>query len=294
MSRPQPFWLPASNYYVLAFAVAVGLFFILWGVLHDTGDELPWVTAGLGASFVLVASVIIRERILRRVSARVVTGYQRKFVNAVPSDSPRTGKLSIEANAAILREIRQKSDAANVLNRFSSGHREVYELCGEYMARNEEELKSVGAASPRLAPLLRGRTTVSELHHYHLLKWAEIEARNLTAEATSQQEPQARIEAAEGALEVIDTALEVYPADRNLLESREAVEGLLTSIKVSRLVSGAERAAFEGRYDDAIAYYSESLFEISRGNLESPEREAASARIQDEIDKLRLASGPLR
>jgi hypothetical protein len=29
----RPFWLPASNYYVLAIAVTIAFFFLVWGIL---------------------------------------------------------------------------------------------------------------------------------------------------------------------------------------------------------------------------------------------------------------------
>ena len=46
-------WLPASNYYALTMAVVIAFFFLVWGILHDGGDETPWISAGIGASAVL-------------------------------------------------------------------------------------------------------------------------------------------------------------------------------------------------------------------------------------------------
>src|SRR5437868_1146683 len=101
MTRSRPFWLPASNYYVLAFAVAVGSFFVLWGILHDTGDATPWITAGVGASFILAGAVVMRELILRRIRMRVLQ--QQRILASQPvglpsGDHRRTGKLTLEAN----------------------------------------------------------------------------------------------------------------------------------------------------------------------------------------------------
>jgi hypothetical protein len=203
-------------------------------------------------------------------------------------DRGRTGKLTIEANALLLREIQQKSDAANVLNRFSSGHREVFELCSDYMSRNEEELKTVGASSPRLAPLLRGRVTVSELHRYHLLRWAEIESRNLTGTATNGSDPQEQIAAAQNALQVIDQALDAYPTEVKLLESRSVVADLVISMKVTELIAAAERAAFHGVYDEAIERYRQALDELSVADASSPERRAAESHVNAEIEKLKV------
>ena len=67
----RPFWLPASNYYVLAVAVSTAFFFVVWGILHDSGEETPWVTAGISASLLLGGAVILRVVILRRAHIRL-------------------------------------------------------------------------------------------------------------------------------------------------------------------------------------------------------------------------------
>src|SRR5688572_5597680 len=94
----RPFWLPASNYYVLAFALSVAFFFLVWGTLHDGGDEIPWVAAGIGASVILIASVILREFVLRRASMRFTA--QRSLTASIPhnhSADPRNpNKLTLE------------------------------------------------------------------------------------------------------------------------------------------------------------------------------------------------------
>src|SRR5205085_12297228 len=65
-------------------------------------------------------------------------------------------KLTLERNAAILREISRKSEAAKVLARFAEGHRDVFELCDEYLAVVRRELPKVAPGSPRPVALLRG------------------------------------------------------------------------------------------------------------------------------------------
>src|SRR5436190_17180475 len=62
----RPFWLPASNYYVFSVALSAAFFFLIWGILHDEGDETPWITSGSSASILLCGAVILREIILRR------------------------------------------------------------------------------------------------------------------------------------------------------------------------------------------------------------------------------------
>ena len=293
-SSRRPFWLPASNYYVLAVAVSTAFFFLVWGILHDGGEETPWVTAGVGASILLSGAVILREVILRRahnrflhqqriMERRVYGGFTAQF-----GDARHSNKLTIEQNAAVLSEIRQKSEAAKVLNKFSAGHREVFELCAEYIARNETELKTVNASSPRLGPLLKGRSTVAEYHHYHMLRWAQIEARMLTNDARNRAKTAEKIESAQKALSVIESALESYPSEVSLIQSQELLRDMIVSIKVSDWIERAERAAFNGNYARAKTLYRDALFYLGRDNVQSEGREQAARRIKAEIERIRL------
>ena len=294
--RRRPFWLPASNYYVMAAAVSIAFFFLVWGILHDEGDETPWVTSGVGASIILGGAVILRELILRRARNRYLQMERRVSdnflgVRAQLGDRRGSGKLTLEKNAAILKEIKQKSAAAKVLNKLSAGHREVFELCGEYLARNESELTTVNAGSPRLAPLLKGRNTASSFHRYHLLQWAEIEARSLTNEANGMTNVTERLRAAKDAMGVIEFALQSYPAEDSLLESRDVLREMAVSIKVSDLVERAERAAFKNEKREAMSLYRDALFYLGRDNVHTVDRQQAANRINAEMEKLRLLEG---
>src|SRR5258706_2420624 len=62
----RPFWLPASNYYVLAVAVSAASFFLIWGILHDEGEDTPWVTAGVSSSLLLIGAVVVSGGVLPR------------------------------------------------------------------------------------------------------------------------------------------------------------------------------------------------------------------------------------
>ncbi|CAN5427814.1 hypothetical protein BH10ACI3_BH10ACI3_14110 [soil metagenome] len=293
----RPFWLPALSYYMLAIAVSAVFAFLVWGVLNDSGEESPMLTAGVSGIILLFGAVILREVILRRARNRVLSQHRELDMrvygvhNRMP-DSGRAGKLTLEKNASFLAEIKQKSDAAKVLNKISSGHREVFELCREYLVRIELELRNIGAGSPRLAPLLKGRSTVADYHHYHLLQWAEIEARTLTGEANNKTGSAERVEAAQNALGVIGTALDSYPSEARLLQSQEILRELVVSIKVSDWVEKAERAAFKGDYAEAKSHFRDALFDLGRDNVQSLDREQAAAVINQEIDRLRkLQSG---
>ena len=287
----RPFWLPASNYYVLAVAISAAFFFLVWGILHDGGEETPWVTAGIGASVLMCGAVVLREIILRRARDRFIKQHRMMeshvlAVNPSKSGRRKTHKLSLERNAAILSEIRQKSNAAKVLNSFSAGHREVFELCSGYLARSESELRTVNAGSPRLAAILKGRSTVSDYHRFHLLRWAEIEARTLTDEARARSNTDEKIESAQNALTVIDTALESYPSEASLLESQQLLREFIVSIKVTHWVDEAERAAFKGDYTQAKSLYRDALFYLGRDNIQGPGRQQAERQITAEIERI--------
>ena len=287
----RPFWLPASNYYVLSVAISAALFFLVWEILHDGGEETALVTAGISASMLLGLAVILREIILRWLRNRLLHQQrpmdQRIYGASRFGESRSQNKLTLEKNSAILNSIRQKSEAAKILNKFSAGHREVFELCGEYLVRNERELKTVSAGSPRLSALLKGKATATEYHRFHMLRWAEIEARALTNEATSGVSNPKKIEAAQNALGVIESALASYPSEPSLLESHELLREMTVSIKVSHLVERAERAVFKGNYSQAKSLYRDALFYLGRDNVDTGEREQAARLIKSEIEKIR-------
>src|SRR5215216_4722078 len=158
-NRP-PFWLSALNYYILAIAIAAALFFIIWGVLHESGEEVPWVPAGLAACVVVAGAVFLREFILRVSHSKHIPNQRRidAAVHAVAlKSSSSKKKLTIEKNAALLHEIKRKSEAAKILGRLPEGHREVFEMCTRYLSINSKELARVNPSSPRLAALLKGK-----------------------------------------------------------------------------------------------------------------------------------------
>lgn len=288
----RPFWLPASNYYILAAAVTLAFFFLIWGILHEGSEETPWIGAGIGASLVLGGAVFLREVILKKARNRYLLERKRLDSNidniSLSRNSNRNSpKLSIEQNSAIVREIRRKSEAANVLGNLAEGHFEVFEMCQEYLSLNAKELQTVGVGSPRLAALRRGRDVVSELHRFHLLHWAEIEAKSLTREARNQISVSDKIETAQKALTIIDSALQFYPQELNLQESESALKDFIVSIKVTHWIEQAERSAFKGNYRRAISHYRDALFYLGRENVKNEERELIAQEINLEIEKIR-------
>ena len=292
MKYRRPFWLPASNYYILTIAVAIAFFFLVWGILHEKSDDMAYVPAGIGASLVLIGAVFLREVVLRKARNRYLSAQRKLDYNLnnlafhkPPSLNPN--KLTLEKNAAIIAEIRKKSEAAQVLGKLSDGHWEVFEMCNEYLSLNESEIETVGIGSPRLAALRRGREVVGELHHFHLLTWAEIESRALTQKSKNRVTMSEKLQTAQKALTVLDSALQFYPNESKLLESEDALKIFVASIKVSHRIEQAERAAFKGNYKRAISNYRDALFFLARENVQAEEKEIIAEKINAEIAKLR-------
>ena len=295
-AKPQrPFWMPAASFYVLTLAVASGVFFVVLGLFREDGAEPSIIFAGISASVVLGGSVFLREVVLRRARNRVIETQRRldRTLKAVPfrlgSKSGRPDKLSLELNAVILREIKRKSEAARILDGMSNGHREVYELCERYLSVNGRELAQVGVGSPRLASLLKGKELAAEFHRYHMLRWAEIEAKALSLEARNSSKATARIDAVQRALSVVSLALVSYPDEPNLHASGEAIREFLSSIKLSDRIEKAERAVSRGNFEQGRKRYAEALRFLTREDIPDRDREFAASKINealDQIDKL--------
>lgn len=286
----RPFWLPASNYYILAASVALAFFFLVWGLLNDGQDETPWIPAGIGAAVILGFAVILREIVLRDRRNRFITS-QRKIDQSLRGVVLRAherdpAKLTLERNAAILSEISRKSEAAKVLARFADGHRDVFELCDEYLGVVRRELPRVSAGSPRLVALLRGTEVAGKYHHYHMLQWAEIESKALTKDAAKNDKIAQKLDSAQAALGVVEFALQSYPEEQALLDSQNVLVELVSSMKVTDLIGKAERAAFKGNHRRALSLYQDTLFLLQR---ENPQVGGELVdHINEEISKIRV------
>lgn len=287
----RPFWLPASNYYFLAIGVAIAVFFVTWGILHDGQESMPWIPAGIISGLMILGAVFLREIILRRYQRRYMVD-QRKLdrnlraVRVANSSGRTAGKLSIERNADLIRRIKKKSAAAKTLMRLSDGHFEVFEFCSEYLALTDAELPTIGAGSPRLAALRKGRETAENTRKEHLLLWAEIEAKRLTKEAFGRVTISERIETAQRAADVLETALEYYPAEEALINSKLAVAQVIGSLRVGHWIEQAERAQFKGNYRRAVSLYKDALFFLAREGEKVPDAASVAEQINREIERI--------
>ncbi len=299
--RPQrrPFWLPASSYYTLSFAIAIALFFLLWGVLHEGKDEMPWIGAGLGASIALASAVFLREILLRGQRERFLLK-QRRLDRSLSgfaqygSAAEGSRKLTLEQNSTVLKEIMLKSDAAKVLARLPEGHREVFDLCESYLSVIAHELPTVAPGSPRIPAFRRGTEVARKYHRYHLLKWAEIETRSLTHGARSNTDQNSRVGKAEEALSVLEFALSQYPEEASLNESKAVVQEMVGSFRVAGLVEQARFAAYENRTDTAIGLFEQALYVLQTNEGQAVDKDIAADAIERELTTLRSGKMPDR
>lgn len=289
--KQLPFWLPALSFYFLNTVTALIFFFLAWGILQEGSEEAAWIPAGLGAGFVFFIGVILREVVLRKKRQQFLLAQKRldfnlKNVGLAAAGLRTPTKLTLSQNAMIIDQIKRKSEAAQVLNRLSDGHWEVFEICNEYLLRVKEELKTVGAGSPRLAALRLGGETVGRLHRYHLLTWAEIESRSLTQKAKNQEKFSDKIETARLGLSILETALRYYPNERQLTESTAAVRQFISSMKISNMIRLAEQAAVKGSKKKSISLYREVLSNLNGEDINESEAKLLAQTINAEIEKL--------
>jgi hypothetical protein len=100
-----------------------------------------------------------------------------------------------------------------------------------------------------------------------------------------------KIETANRAIECLDSALRVFPAEHELNESKLAIREFIASVKVAHWVELAERAAFKGHYRRAINRYKDALFYLERESVKEEVRLAGAERIEREIEMLQTRLG---
>ena len=289
--RKKPFWLPASTYYFLASAVAIGAFFLVWAILHDASDESPWIAAGLIASGILILAVAVREVLLTSIRRRALLEQQKLDLALLSVPLPRVmpdpDKLTLERNAAFLNEIQRKSDAAKVLSTIPASHREVFELCEDYIGLVDRELPSVGIGSPRLRPLIKGREYAARFHRFHMLKWAEGEARNFVQSSAVEFDAGRKLERALDVLSALETARGHYPEDPKLEDSESVLNELITTFKARILIDDATKAKEDRNRRKLRSLIEEAETVVRHGEELSGGRNSVFNGLRNEINNLK-------
>jgi hypothetical protein len=286
----KPFWLATSSYVMLVTAAAIAVFCIVWWVMQGEGEESPWIFAGLCACATIGFAVGVRELILRKLFVRYQLEsdrVERLNRNALVSK----GKLTLEKHAAMLKNLEQRSHQASSSAVQPQTHLDLFRSCTDYLARTDKEIRTVTVGSPRLAAFRHGQEVIKTLHKHHLLMWAAGETNILTQEARIRVTISEKIETAQRALSVLESALHYYPDEMQLLDSVRAIKGFIVSVRVSHLTEEAEKEAFKGRYEKAIDFYYDALFYLSREaeNLHENERKMIEKDISLKIGTLQRA-----
>jgi hypothetical protein len=287
--------LPSTFGYMIGAAiVAASLFVVLWVMLHGGGDEAPWVPAGLAASVVMLVAVAAREVVMRRAWTRYILEQDRRDPHADKGARKHTAGASnghklrpSEAHAAQLRALQKQSAEADAGGDAPEAHLETYHSCKEYLAGTDETLRSGNLSAESRVTMRAGQERARSLQKHHLLAWARGSSRSLTHEAQRRARVWDKIETAQRALDVIETARKFYPEAPELHESETALRDFIASVRVAHWVEMAERAAFKGYYVRAIDRYRDALFYLSRENMKEEARLLTAERIGREIELLR-------
>lgn len=271
-----------SAYMVAAAAASAALFFVLWWMLQS--EENPWVPAGLAASVVMLVAASAREVIMRRA-------WTRYMLDAEPHERfERTHSANHRSQAPalsqgeILRALEKQSAEADANNSLPEAHLKLFQMCGDFVEAAEKSLTSPKVSAERRLTVRARQDRVRVLQKHHLLAWARNSARSLTHEAQQRARLHEKIEAANRALECIDTALAKYPDEEDLQNSATAVREFMTSSRVAHWVELAQRATFKGRYRRAIDCYRDALFYLTRAD---GDHRLAAEQITREIELLR-------
>lgn len=288
--------MPSSTgYLVSAIVIAVGLFFGLWWILVSSGDEAPWLPAGLAASVVLLVALSAREVVMRRAWTRYLLENgisQNMSGRSRPSGRSQKKGFSASLHSAALRAIQKQSSSADRLGAPPEMHLDVAHLCHDYLSSIDEAIRSGSYGSEKGIALRAGQERVRVLHRHHLLTWARGQSQLLTHEAQQRARTFDKIETATRALDCLDSALRIYPDETDLSESRVAIEEFIASVKVAHWVELAERSAFKGHYRRAIDRYRDALFYLNQDIVKQEVRIAGTDKIEREIEKLRARLRP--
>ncbi len=275
-----------SGYMTAAAAASAALFFVLWWMLQ--GEETPWVPAGLAASVVMLVAASARVVVMRRAQTRYVREQDRheSYGRSINARGGKMNTRSASLHSAALRALQKQSAVADANDSPPETHRELYDLCTDYLAGAEQAWRSPGLSPEGRLALRAGQERVRTLQRHHLLTWARGSALAFTHEAQQRARLYEKVEIANRALDCIDSALKLYPEDEELNRSARAVREFITSSRVAHWVELAERAAFKGHYRRAIDCYRDALFYLTRDGPDQ-DREAGAERISREIELLR-------
>lgn len=278
----------AAGYMAAAALIAASLFFLISWILHNSGEEAPWLPAGLAATVVMLVAVAAREVVMRRAWTRYLLEQERADHSSKKSGEHHHRSGSIDKYVAALRALQKVCTEADTVGSSADAHLKAQRLCTEYLTETDAALRHRAISTEGRVVLRAGQERVRFLQKHHMLSWVRTSSQAITQEAQKRVLFYDKIETAQRALDVIDEALKLYPNENELYASALAVHEFIASVRVGRWVEMAERAAFKGHLMRAIDRYRDALFYLSREEKMSEEmRVDAAERIWREIEMLR-------
>jgi hypothetical protein len=229
----RPFWYYASTYYILLFAFSCLISIIISVAFMESEEEFPV----FGAFFVFLAlfclGIFVRGRIKKRISTQILLENNKRGERfLVRQKNFYDKKLTSAESERLVAKIEKKSEAAKLLGNLSEVHKEVFEQCNGYLKLIDDELKSAGIGSPRIAGLRKGRDKVRKIHKEHLLKWVANESEELTKASNALMTSTEKIASGKRVLLVLKTASDFYPSEKRLIESIFAVNEFINATKI--------------------------------------------------------------
>jgi hypothetical protein len=284
-------------YLAVSGVVALVLFFIVWGLLHGSSDEAPWA-AILVVCVLLFVAASAREMYLRRAWSRQFVEYDGRGRaedfsghRVKPTYSAGAGRSGGNfrpnwSHSAALRAMQRTSAEAESMDT-AEAHWDAYRLVQDYLETTEEALRSANILPEKRLAMRNGHEKGTALRKHHLKSWARVKSGAIAQSAKHRTRLHDKLDVAQQALQVLETATNEYPDDAELLASERAVREFMAASKVTHWLEIAERTAFRGQRRRAIARYRDALFYVSREPMDDETREMLANRIQREIVALR-------
>lgn len=261
---------------------------VWWAVSVYSADEAPWIAASVATGVALMGCMVGREIRVRTVYKRG-RGFNLNASTRNYQSKKRLGyTATLAAATSALRKLERRLREIERNATTPHEHLEAYRLCEQYLSSAEETLPTLGLGTEVRAAVRAGQERVGKLKYRHLLLWARKESQAKLALAQQCVRPEDQIEIAQQALTAIKEALKVYPQDRELEDSAQAMREYIARAALARWIGLAERAEFKQQFAEASDFYRNALFDLSRADISEDVRAQAAELIRKRLQKLSL------
>lgn len=263
--------------------LACVLFLALRWLLGAGESNEGTLTAAFAALSVIFLGVIARDRLL---SARAHAARRRPVGNTAWQSNSAPIPTAVSGKIAALNLLERRVIEINAQANTPEKHLSAYRLCEEYVAGANESLTNFALAPATRQSLHAKLERVRVWQKHHLLSWAREGSQKLIYRAQRRARASAKIETAQKASEIIQTALRAYPHEQQLHDSVEAIREYIATARVEYWMELAERAAFKGSYRHAVDRYRNALFYLDHDKVWGKSRTELEERIHRQVQSL--------